>query len=96
MGSGYGAAVAQGMIGPAGPVISIEIDSGTFGFGKANLEKAGSYDRVLVLGEAVVAMSIKPFPASGYSARRFRKESMACGVKQGGILALCFRSVRCL
>jgi protein-L-isoaspartate(D-aspartate) O-methyltransferase len=47
-GSGYGAAVAREVVGPAGVVVSVEIDPVTFEFAKRNLEEAGYEDIVLV------------------------------------------------
>jgi len=51
LGSGYGAAVAREVVGPTGLVVSIEIDPVTYGFGKANLERAGYHDVRMVLGD---------------------------------------------
>jgi len=51
LGSGYGAAVAQEVVGPTGLVVSIEIDPVTYEFGKANLERAGYHDVRVVLGD---------------------------------------------
>lgn len=51
LGSGYGAAIAREVVGPEGLVVSIEIDPLTYDFGKANLERAGYRDVVLVLGD---------------------------------------------
>lgn len=50
-GSGYGSAVAREVVGSGGLVVSIEIDPITHAFAKANLEKAGYRDVVLVLGD---------------------------------------------
>ena len=50
-GSGYGSAVAREVVGPGGLVVSIEIDPATHEFARANLEKAGYRDVVLVLGD---------------------------------------------
>jgi protein-L-isoaspartate(D-aspartate) O-methyltransferase len=50
-GSGYGSAVAREVVGPAGLVVSMEIDPVTHAFARANLEKAGYRDVVLVLGD---------------------------------------------
>ena len=38
-GSAYGAAVAREVVGPAGVVVSVEIDPATFEFAKRNLEE---------------------------------------------------------
>ncbi len=51
LGSGYGAAVAREVVGEEGRVVSIEIDPVTFEYAKANLERAGYRDVVLVLGD---------------------------------------------
>ena len=50
-GSGYGAALAREVVGPQGLVVSVEIDPVTFAFAKANLERAGYHDVVLVQGD---------------------------------------------
>jgi protein-L-isoaspartate(D-aspartate) O-methyltransferase len=50
-GSGYGSAVAREVVGSGGLVVSIEIDPVTHAFARANLEKAGYRDVVLVLGD---------------------------------------------
>lgn len=50
-GSGYGSAVAREVVGSEGLVVSIEIDPVTHAFARANLEKAGYRDVVLVLGD---------------------------------------------
>lgn len=51
LGSGYGTALAREIVGPAGLVVSIEIDRETFAFGSRNLERAGYRDIVLVHGD---------------------------------------------
>lgn len=51
LGSGYGAAVAQEVVGPSGSVLSIEIDPVTYEFGKTNLERAGYHDVRVMLGD---------------------------------------------
>jgi len=51
LGSGYGAALAREIVGRSGLVVSIEIDPLTYGFAKANLERAGYTDVTLVLGD---------------------------------------------
>ena len=50
-GSGYGAAVAREVVGGEGLVVSVEIDPLTHEFARANLERAGYRDVVLVLGD---------------------------------------------
>ena len=51
LGSGYGAAVAREVVGKEGQVVAMEIDPVTFEYGKANLERAGYRDVVLVLAD---------------------------------------------
>jgi len=51
LGSGYGAAVAREIVGDKGQVVSMEIDPVTFRYAKANLERAGYRDVVLVLAD---------------------------------------------
>jgi protein-L-isoaspartate(D-aspartate) O-methyltransferase len=51
LGSGYGAAVAREVVGDGGLVVSIEIDPLTFEYAKANLERAGYRDVVLIRGD---------------------------------------------
>jgi len=51
LGSGYGAALAREIVGSRGLVVSVEIDPLTFAFAKANLERAGYADVILVLGD---------------------------------------------
>ncbi|MGD2153382.1 MAG: protein-L-isoaspartate O-methyltransferase [Gemmatimonadales bacterium] len=48
LGSGYGTAVAREVVGEEGTVVAVEIDPLTFQFAKANLERAGYDDIVLV------------------------------------------------
>jgi protein-L-isoaspartate(D-aspartate) O-methyltransferase len=48
LGSGYGTAVAREVVGDEGLVVAVEIDPLTFEFAKANLERAGYDDVVLV------------------------------------------------
>lgn len=48
LGSGYGAAVAREVVGEEGLVVAVEIDPMTFEFARANLERAGYQDIVLV------------------------------------------------
>jgi protein-L-isoaspartate(D-aspartate) O-methyltransferase len=50
-GSGYGAAVAQEVVGSSGLVVSIEIDAVTFEFTRANLTRLGYAQIVLVKGD---------------------------------------------
>ena len=57
LGSGYGAAVAREVVGPTGLVVSIEIDPVTYAFGKANLERAGYTDVLVVLGDGGLGYS---------------------------------------
>jgi protein-L-isoaspartate(D-aspartate) O-methyltransferase len=51
LGSGYGAAVAREVVGEEGQVVAMEIDPVTFKYGRANLERAGYRDVVLVLAD---------------------------------------------
>lgn len=51
LGSGYGAALAREVVGPAGLVVSVEIDRHTLAFAKGNLERAGYTDIVCVLAD---------------------------------------------
>ncbi len=48
LGSGYGTAVAREVVGEEGSVVAVEIDPLTFEFARANLERAGYDDVVLV------------------------------------------------
>jgi protein-L-isoaspartate(D-aspartate) O-methyltransferase len=48
LGSGYGTAIAREVVGDEGLVVAMEIDRLTFEYAKANLEKAGYRDIVLV------------------------------------------------
>jgi protein-L-isoaspartate(D-aspartate) O-methyltransferase len=50
-GSGYGAAIAQEVVGLEGKVITIEINEKTYYFAKKNLRKAGYKDIMVVLGD---------------------------------------------
>jgi protein-L-isoaspartate(D-aspartate) O-methyltransferase len=50
-GSGYGAAVAQEVVGAQGLVVSLEIDPLTYQFAKRNLDRAGYSDVLLVKGD---------------------------------------------
>jgi len=50
-GSGYGAALAQELVGSSGLVVSIEINETTFGFARENLDGKGYRDVVLVHGD---------------------------------------------
>jgi protein-L-isoaspartate(D-aspartate) O-methyltransferase len=54
LGSGYGAAIAQEIVGTDGLVVAIEIDPLTFEFAKRNLEKTGYDDIVVVKGDGGV------------------------------------------
>jgi protein-L-isoaspartate(D-aspartate) O-methyltransferase len=50
-GSGYGAALAQELVGSTGLVVSIEINETTFSFARENLVRTGYSDVVLVQGD---------------------------------------------
>jgi protein-L-isoaspartate(D-aspartate) O-methyltransferase len=54
LGSGYGAALAREVVGPAGLVVSVEIDPVTLAFAAANLDRAGYTDVVRVLGDGAL------------------------------------------
>jgi protein-L-isoaspartate(D-aspartate) O-methyltransferase len=51
VGSGYGTALAQEVVGPPGLVVAIEIDAATLLFGRENLSQAGYTDVILVHGD---------------------------------------------
>ena len=51
MGSGYGTALAREVVGPEGLVVAIDIDATTLAFARANLDRAGYTDVVLVHGD---------------------------------------------
>lgn len=50
-GSGYGVAVAREVVGNEGLVVSVEIDPETHRFARANLERLGYADVLVVLGD---------------------------------------------
>lgn len=50
-GSGYGAALARELVEESGKVVTIEVNSITFDFGRSNLEKAGYNDIIVVYGD---------------------------------------------
>ena len=50
-GSGYGAALAQEIVGLNGHVVAIEINPTTYAFAKANLKRTGYQDITLILGD---------------------------------------------
>jgi protein-L-isoaspartate(D-aspartate) O-methyltransferase len=51
VGSGYGTALAQEVVGPNGLVVAIEIDAATLGFARENLSRAGYTDVILLHGD---------------------------------------------
>jgi len=51
VGSGYGTALAREIVGSEGLVVSVELDEVTLAFARANLERAGYDDAVLVYGD---------------------------------------------
>ncbi len=53
-GSGYGAALAREVTGSRGLVVSVEIDPVTLAFAAANLDRAGYYGVVRVLGDGAL------------------------------------------
>jgi len=48
-GSGYGAALARGIVGEKGKVVTIEIDKRTFEFAKDNLKRLQYSDILIIL-----------------------------------------------
>jgi protein-L-isoaspartate(D-aspartate) O-methyltransferase len=50
-GSGYGAALAQEIVGLEGHVVAIEINPTTYAFAKANLKRTGYQDITLIRGD---------------------------------------------
>jgi protein-L-isoaspartate(D-aspartate) O-methyltransferase len=62
LGSGYGAAIAREVVGEEGQVVTMEIDPVTFEYAKANLERAGYRDVVLVLADGGLGYpELKPY-----------------------------------
>ena len=53
-GSGYGAAIAQELVGSDGLVVTIEINPDTFRFAEKNLKEAGYGDVLVVLGDGTL------------------------------------------
>jgi protein-L-isoaspartate(D-aspartate) O-methyltransferase len=51
LGSGYGTVLAREIVGERGLVVAVEIDPVTFEFARANIERAGYRDIVLVRGD---------------------------------------------
>jgi protein-L-isoaspartate(D-aspartate) O-methyltransferase len=51
VGSGYGTALAQEVVGPNGLVVAIEIDAATLEFARENLSRAGYTDVILLHGD---------------------------------------------
>jgi protein-L-isoaspartate(D-aspartate) O-methyltransferase len=51
VGSGYGTALAQEVVGADGHVVAIEIDAATLGFARENLSRAGYTDLILLHGD---------------------------------------------
>ena len=51
VGSGYGTALAREVVGCQGSVVAIDIDATTLAFARANLDRAGYADVVLVHGD---------------------------------------------
>jgi len=51
LGSGYGTAIAREVVGDEGLVVGMDIDPLTYEFARANLEKAGYTDVVLIQGD---------------------------------------------
>jgi protein-L-isoaspartate(D-aspartate) O-methyltransferase len=68
-GSGYGAALAQEIVGSEGHVVAIEINPTTYEFAKANLKRAGYQDVTLILGDGCLGYLCKaPFDAISITA----------------------------
>lgn len=62
LGSGYGTAIAREVVGDEGLVVAIEIDPLTFEYARANVEKAGYTDIVLVEGDGGLGYSaLQPY-----------------------------------
>jgi protein-L-isoaspartate(D-aspartate) O-methyltransferase len=51
VGSGYGTALAQAVVGPHGLVVAIEIDAATLEFARENLSRASCSDVILLHGD---------------------------------------------
>ena len=58
-GSGYGAALASELVGQKGEVTAIEINSDTYHFARANLDRTGYKDVALVLGDGSLGYPLK-------------------------------------
>jgi protein-L-isoaspartate(D-aspartate) O-methyltransferase len=58
-GSGYGATLARELVEEEGKIVTMEVNSVTFRFGKMNLEKAGYRDIVVVCGDGSKGYSEK-------------------------------------
>jgi protein-L-isoaspartate(D-aspartate) O-methyltransferase len=58
-GSGYGAALAQELVGPEGFVATIEINPVTYEFAKQNLKRSGHNKVMLILGDGSLGYSSK-------------------------------------
>ncbi len=62
LGSGYGTALAREVVGDEGLVVAIEIDPLTFDYAKANLERAGYRDVVLVRADGGIGYAeLQPY-----------------------------------
>jgi hypothetical protein len=69
VGSGYGTALAREVVGPEGLVVAIDLDAATLAFARANLDRAGYTDVVLLHGDGDSATPSTP-PTTGSASRR--------------------------
>lgn len=68
-GSGYGAAIAQELVGDNGTVVAIEINQMTYEFAKKNLERAGYGNVKLILGDGTMGYPLNaPYDAISITA----------------------------
>ncbi|TRO53960.1 protein-L-isoaspartate O-methyltransferase [Candidatus Bathyarchaeota archaeon] len=68
-GSGYGAALAQELVGDSGLVVAVEINPETFKFANDNLQRTGYCGVILVLGDGSLGYPEKaPFDAISVTA----------------------------
>jgi protein-L-isoaspartate(D-aspartate) O-methyltransferase len=69
LGSGYGAAVAREVVGDGGLVVATEIDAVTFEYAKANLQRAGYDDVLLVRADGALGYPpLQPFDSISITA----------------------------
>ncbi len=68
-GSGYGAAIAQELVGSDGLVVTVEINPDTYRFAEKNLKEAGYGDIVVVLGDGTLGYpELAPYDAVSITA----------------------------